>query len=165
MQYDCGITSDDPFADPRFRALHGGWRQGLSWDLIEEFGILAQTPGLPVEWIYAVFKWTPTWRRKFNRTFRGDHREEQGRHNAGTVKQGDGFRMLRAVGDLVAYKGAVPLWTQLELINDPRSDCSLAERFGVDRQKVRRWRTKAVFNPLTAERIVPNRGRPIPACK
>lgn len=89
MQYDCGITSDDPFADPRFRALHGGWRQGLSWELFDELAICAVTPGLPVEWLYAVFKWTPTWRKKFNSMFRGDRFAEQGRLNAGTIKQGN----------------------------------------------------------------------------
>lgn len=161
MRYDCGITSDDPFSDARFRALHRGWRGGLPYGLLYELHALAATPGLPIEWLYAVFKWTPTWRRRFKRHFTGDLYSELGLKNAATIVEGDGFRMLRAVGDVAGYIGAVPLWTQLELVNDPRSDCALARELGVNRQKLRRWRVNTVFHPLGGARVRANRGSPI----
>lgn len=161
MKYDCGITSEDPFLDPRFCAIHRGWRGGLSANVAYELHILASTPGIPIEWLYAVFEWTPTWRQSFNRNFRGGRHAELGLENAATVVEGDGFRMLRALGDIARYGGAVPLWTQLELANDRRSNSALARALGVDRQKLRRWRVNAVFDPLTGMRVRPNRGSPI----
>ena len=161
VRYDCGITGDAPFSDPRFRALYRGWRGGLPLGVGYELHILAATPGLPIEWLYAVFDWTPTWRLRFNRTFRSHQHTEHGLENAATVIEGDGFRMLRALGDMAGYIGAVPLWTQLELANDRRNDCALGRALGVNRQKVRRWRTNAVFDPLSLARMRPNRGSPI----
>lgn len=160
MHYDCGITSDDPFSDPRFRAIHGGWRRGLDALVLGQLLTLAATPGIPIEWLYAVFDWTPEWRRRFRRLNRSNFAED-GRRNAATIVQGDGFRMLRALGDMARYGGAVPLWTQLELQQDPRNDCALARAFRVNRQKLRRWRVKPVFDPLTGERVLPNRGTAI----
>ncbi len=81
--------------------------------------------------------------------------------NAATVVEGDGFRMLSALGNLASYAGAVPLWTQLELTNDRRSDSALSRALGVNRQKLRRWRLNTVFDPLTLERVRQNRGSPI----
>lgn len=161
MNYDCGITSDHPFSDARFRAIHGGWRGGLPYSLVDELQIFAATPGLPIEWIYAVFEWTPKWRRLFNRHIRGERFAELGVQNAASVTEGDGFRMLRALPDLAGYAGAVPLWTQLELQNDRRNDCVLGRALGVNRQKIRRWRANAVFDPLTFARVIPNRGTSI----
>src|SRR6478735_5671579 len=161
VRYDCGTTSDDPFSDRRFRAIHGGWRRGLDPLVAEDLLTLAATPGMPVEWLYAVFDWTPEWRRRFNRIRGNPYYAEEGRRNAATIVQGDGFRMLRALRDVAGYSGAVPLWTQFELQRDPRSDCALARMLGVNRQKLRRWRVNAVFDPLTFKRLRPNRGTAI----
>lgn len=59
------------------------------------------------------------------------------------------------------YAGPAPLATQLELMNDPRSDVAIGQALGgVCRQKVRRWRTRQVFCPLTGVRLVAPRGVP-----
>lgn len=160
MRYDCGITSEDPFSDRRFLALYGGWRRGLPNDVVCELYVLAATPGLPAEWFYAVFNWGRPWRRRFQ-YIRDNAKFEDGAENAATIVEGDGWCMLKAIPDLARYAKAIPLWTQLELLDDPRNDCVLARALGVDRQKVRRWRKKPVFDPLTANRLVPNRGTPI----
>lgn len=163
MKYDCGTTSEDPRSSRRFLALHRGWRNGqLGYDLLNELLILAATPGIPTEWLYAVFSWTPTWRRRFNHLTRGLKSEgfqDATRENAGSVRPGDGLRMIRLAGP--SYAGAAPLWTQLDLQHDRRSDKAIAADLEVDRLKVRRWRLNPIFDPLTFARLRPNRGTPI----
>ena len=80
-----------------------------------------------MEWLYAVFDWTPVWRRRFKGLARSRYAED-GQRNAASIVEGDGLRMLQALGDVASYRGAVPLWTQLELRKDPRNDCAMSTK-------------------------------------
>lgn len=141
MNYHCGILEGAPKWDP-FEVL-----------------ILAHTPGIPIEWIYAGLGLTQRRRKALRDMVTNSHNTdlpEAGQFNAASVVQGDGWAMLRAV--CPGYAGAAPLWSRIELQNDTRSNAAIAADLGVDWQKVRRWQKNAVFCPLTGSRIVPNRG-------
>ncbi|MFA7584921.1 MAG: hypothetical protein WCY11_01810, partial [Novosphingobium sp.] len=81
---------------------------------------------------------------------------EMGLANAQSVVPGDGMKMLAVV--CPRYAGAAPLWSQLELLNDKRSNGEIAAALQVHRDKVRRWRVNNVFDPLTGARQVSHRG-------
>lgn len=141
---------------------HAGILHGMpEWDRFQLL-VLVHTPGVPLEWVYAGAGLG--WRRRAklramidaNQT---DEWREFGRDNAASIEPGDGLAMLRAV--CPRYVGAAPMWSQLELQNDTRSDAEIAAGLGVDRQRVRRWRVNAVFDPLTGVRLRPNRGTPL----
>ena len=118
--------------------------------------VLANTPGIPLEWVYAAC-WVPRSRRARIREMIGaEGYSELGRDNANSVIAGDGLKLLRAIGP--AYSGPVPLWSQLELEADERSDRAIAEELGVNRLRVWRWRTNQIFDPLTGCRVVRSRG-------
>lgn len=124
--------------------------------------VLAFTPGVPLEWIYAALGLGWRTRPKLRSLIHGAETSEfsnLGRENAASVQQGDGWRMLQVV--CPGYSGPVPLWSKIELENDRRSDAVIAQVLGVDRKKVWRWRKNAVFCPLTGVRLVPNRGVPM----
>lgn len=141
---------------------HAGILDGeAKWDPLELI-VLGLTPGVPLEWVYAGAKLG--WRRRANLlglidANRSDEILEMARDNAASVAEGDGLKMLEAV--CPRYSGPAPLWSQIELQNDVRSNGAIARELGVHVDKVRRWRTKAVFDPLTGVRRVPNRGRSI----
>jgi hypothetical protein len=138
LHCDCGILSGAPAWHP------------------DEVIILALTPGIPVEWIYAALRLGPKRRRRLRDMMDGASCHELALENAASIVEGDGWRMIEAV--CPGYSGAAPLYTQLELRNDHRSDAAIARVLGVDRQKVRRWRVNPVFDPLTGVRLRPNRG-------
>lgn len=142
MKYHAGILHGWPDWSDRFQVL-----------------ILAHTPGIPLEWIYAALDLGWRRRRKLRAliasSVNGDFLEA-GRSNADSVEDGDGWKMLKVV--CPDYSGPVPLWSQLELQNDRRTDAAIAKLLGVDRKKVWRWRTNTVFDPLTLTRKIPNRG-------
>ena len=46
----------------------------------------------------------------------------------------------------------ISVWTEL-----------IGDALGVERQRVRRWQVRAVFDPLLRVRLIPNRGLPLPA--
>ena len=140
MQYDWGLTA----------VRYPSW---------EDISILANTPGVPLEWLYAACRVRISERASVRGQIGLPSLVELGKANAASVEGNDGFRLLEAVCPY--YSGPVPLWSQLWLRADPRSDVQLAEVLGVDRQKVRRWRSTMVFDPLTGARLIPNRGRPI----
>ncbi len=127
-----------------------------------ELVVLGLTPGVPLEWIYSAAGLGWRRRRKLLDLIdanRSDEILEKARENAASVVQGDGLLMLEVV--CPRYSGPAPLWSQIELQNDRRSDALVAAALGVSRKKVWRWRTNAVFDPLTCVRLVPNRGVPI----
>lgn len=138
---------------------HAGILDGRpEWDRLQAL-ILAHTTGVPIEWIYAGLGLGRVRRKHLQDMIAGTQTGEWpdlGRSNANSVVPGDGWRMIEAV--CPRYAGPAPLWTQLELRNDRRSDAEIARVLGVDRQKVRRWRVNAVFDPLTGVRLRPNRG-------
>lgn len=147
MKYHAGILDGQPV-----------------WDQVQAL-VLAHTPGVPLEWIYAALDIKEVRRRQL-RTMVANSLDtewaERGRENAQSVAPGDGFKMIEAV--CPAYAGPAPLWTQLELRNDRRSNAEIGRVLGVHREKVRRWRVNAVFDPLTGVRIRPNRGVKITDC-
>ena len=57
--------------------------------------------------------------------------------------------MLTAIREPGWYAGAVPLYAQLALQADRRSDAEIARVLGVAWHKVIHWRRNAVFCPLT----------------
>lgn len=140
--------------------FHAGLLTGTPcWTDRFEVAVLAHTPGVPVEWIYAAFGLEWRRRRSLLKLIAATDTEEYhelGRINAESVVPGDGWAMLVAVAP--KYAGAVPLAAQLELQGGTRSDGAVAEALGVSRSKVQRWRTRSVFCPLTGVRLVPNRG-------
>lgn len=124
--------------------------------------VLAHTPGMPLEWIYARlgFGWGRREKlRAMIHAVQSDEWSEMDKANAASVVQGDGWRMMTAV--CLGYSGPAPLWSKIELANDVRSDAAIGQVLGVYRKKVWRWRKNAVFCPLTGARLVPNRGRPL----
>jgi hypothetical protein len=162
MKYDCGTTRSAPHLDTIFRALYRGWRGVPEHIIKDELLVLGMTRGIPQEWLYAVFQWTPVWRTRFKRILLdADHARylDHASENEASVVPGDGIRMIRLAGP--HYAGAAPLWTQLDLQNQLRSDETIAAELGVNRQKVRRWRLNPVFDPVTGSRIRPNRGSSI----
>lgn len=150
MKYDAGILWGHP--DPSH---------------IRELLILAHTPGVPLEWIYAAIGFGARRRKKLVAKIDcGDvdflrQYQDLGRENAASVQPGDGWKMLQAV--CPRYSGPVPLWSQLELQGDRRSDAAIARALGVDRKKVWRWRQNPVFHPLSGARLIPNRGFALPS--
>lgn len=119
--------------------------------------MLVNTPGIPFEWMVHALK-LPRKRRQFARSLiDAADLVDAGRSNAETVVEGDGWKMILAVPP--AYSGAMPLWSQLELRADPRPAHEIAAVLGVHRLKVWRWRTKAVFDPVTGVRLLPPRGQ------
>lgn len=142
MKYHAGILHD--------------WPQ---WANQFQVAVLAFTPGVPIEWIYAALKLGHRRRLKLRKMIDRCQQSdfvELGLENAASVVQGDGMKMLQAV--CPGYSGAAPLWSQMELQNDQRTDGAIAAELGVSRQKVRRWRVNAVFDPLTSQRLIANRG-------
>lgn len=141
---------------------HAGILDGNpTWDPVEVL-ILAYTPGVPLEWIYAALGLGWMRRRRLRDMIHAAKSGEfpsLGQENAATVEQGDGWRMIAAV--CPGYAGPAPLWTQIELRNSARSDAANAALLGVDRQKVRRWRVNTIFDPLTGVRVRANRGVPL----
>lgn len=144
---------------------HAGILDGQpKWDQVQAL-ILAHTPGVPLEWIYAALGIKEVRRRQLRTMLensRGTDWADRGRDNADSVVPGDGFRMIEAV--CPGYSGPAPLWTQLELRNDRRSNVEIGRVLGVHREKVRRWRVNTVFDPLSGARIRPNRGVNITNC-
>lgn len=139
--------------------MHDHGLTGVSYPCYQDLEILANTPGIPIEWIYAACA-VPSFRRGYVRYHIGlPSLVEQGLKNAASVVKGDGMKLLKAV--VPGYSGAIPLWSQLELQTDGRSDGEIAQELGVDRLKVRRWRTNIVFDPITGGRLIGNRGRQI----
>ena len=126
----------------------------------DEALVLAFTPGIPLEWIYAAFRLGEKRRKMLRDMIDGadcDALADLGKANAASVVQGAGLKLIDAV--CPGYAGAAPLRTMIDLQADRRSDGAIARLLGVDRQKVRRWRTNHVFCPLTGVRVRPNRGR------
>lgn len=126
--------------------------------------VLAHTPGVPIEWIYAAARLGPRRRAKLRDLIHASQEGEfpiLGLENAQSVEPGDGWTMLTAVCPY--YSGPVPIWSQMFLRADPRSDAEIARVLGVDRKKIWRWRSRSVFDPLTMVRLVPNRGTRITA--
>lgn len=150
MLHDCGTTKPQPRCEPAFRAVLRGWAAGED---LTELMVLAHTPGIPRQWLYGVFEWTALWRRRFNVIFMSPTPEilAQGVLNAATVVQGDGLAMLAALGP---YHGQVPLWSTLDLQQDPRSDRVIAESLGLVKHRITVWRRARVFDPLTGGRLV-----------
>jgi hypothetical protein len=141
VKTDCGILAGTP-----------------RWDE-KDVTILAFTPGIPLEWVYAGVGLGVIRRRRLRDMIAAADPTALGalgRENAESVVTGDGWKMIEAVAP--GYAGAAPLWTQVELRLDPRSDGEIARVLRVDRHKVRRWRHNSVFCPLTGCRLVPNRG-------
>lgn len=141
MLIHSGILSQEPRFDP-FDAL-----------------VLAHTPGMPLEWIYAALRLGRGRRRTFRKMIDAANKaefERLGAENAQSAEPGEGLKMPEAV--CPGYAGAVPLYSQLDLRADPRSDGAIASEFGVSRFQVMRWRTRPVFCPLTGVRLIPMRG-------
>jgi hypothetical protein len=118
---------------------------------------LATTPGIPLEWIYAVLKLGRRRKDKLRELIRAADRV-LGKTNATTITLEDGHQMLLATPS--TYNGAVPLYVQLWLQQTIRSDQSIADELGTNRQKIQRWRTNHVFDPLTGQRLIPAKGVP-----
>lgn len=109
-----------------------GWPE---WDE-DEVRILANTPGIPIRWIYAALKLNQ-YRRKDVREMVGTDKV-RGRENAESVVFGDGWKMLLAV--CPNYRGPAPYWSTLELQMSQRKDWVQARRLGVSRHTIARWR-------------------------
>jgi hypothetical protein len=142
VNVDCGILSGAPRWKPRHDAL-----------------VLAFTPGIPLEWLYAALRLGSVRRRQLREMIAAADRTKLaalGQANAASVRHGDGWKMLQAVAPV--YAGAAPLWSQIDLCEDRRSDGEIGRELGVNRQKVRRWRVNSVFCPLTGVRLVGWRG-------
>jgi hypothetical protein len=141
MLFDAGILDREPKWDQR-HAL-----------------VLAHTPGIPLEWIYAALRLGEVRRAQLVAMVRntpdGEWRD-YGLKNAESIVAGDGWKMLEAV--CPRYAGPAPLWSQFDLQNSRRSDAANAALLSVNRKKVWRWRVNAIFDPLTGVRLVPNRG-------
>lgn len=141
MRADCGLT-------------------GVGVHCDDELLVLAHTPGIPREWIYAALGFQRHHRRRLADMINGANSAElndRGRENAMTVEAGDGWKMLQAV--VPDYAGAAPFWSQVELQLMARSNAVIGEILGVNQQRVRRWRTNIVFEPLSGLRLINNRGR------
>lgn len=161
MQYDCGITKvDDRFTpEPTLDSFFRGWQPGQD---ITELLVLVNTPGIPLQWVYAVLKLSNWYRAKLKAASESvsDEIKALGVENAKTVVMGDGMRMLRLLDHRDGYNGQVPLWSTLELQADPRSDRAVAEELGVRPGHVTSWRTSQVFDPLTGVRLKRPVGNP-----
>lgn len=141
---------------------HAGILDGRPrWADEGEVLILAHTPGVPLEWIYAAMDLGERKRARLRKLIDATQTGEfpgLGVENAASANEADGWRMLEVVGP--KYAGAVPLWSKLALCNDQRSAVAIAQVLGVNEKKVRRWRKNHVFDPLTGVRLIPNRGTP-----
>ena len=151
MRFDCGTTSEDFAKINRLRR----WRGALDPFTAEELAILAQTPGIPLEWLYRVFRLGDRNRIKLRCMIAAADLSEAGAANAVTVRPGDGLTMLALAQP---YSGAAPVWAKFDLQQDPRPDAEIAAELKSTRQQVQRWRTNHVFSPLTLERLIPMRG-------
>lgn len=151
MRFDCGTTSED-YA--KINALRR-WRGALDPHLAHELTVLAQTPGIPIEWLFHVFQIGPRKRERLRRMIAAENFAELAAVNAASVVRGDGLAMLALTP---GYSGAAPLWAKLDLEADPRSDDEIAKALRVNRLKVLRWRRNVIFCPLTGVRLVGTRG-------
>lgn len=116
MKYDLGTTSAAPDQDHRFCRVRHGWRGELEPELSRELVILCRTPGIPIEWLYQVFKWSPAMRRKVMALLNSvDDVNVQAEENRHSVTLEDGFAMLWVLDPPHGYHGAIPLWSQLAL--------------------------------------------------
>ncbi|WP_037500686.1 hypothetical protein [Sphingomonas jaspsi] len=118
--------------------------------------LLATTPGIPIEWVYALGGIGPKARKGLTNMIDAADPAE-GQVLAESLLPGDGLKMIAAV--CPDYAGAAPLWTQLDLKNDKRSAAAIARELGVHPKKVWRWRRNVIFDPLTGVRLVAARGR------
>jgi hypothetical protein len=142
MKYHAGILDGNP-----------------EWDPVQAL-VLAHTPGIPLEWLYAALGIKKRRRAKLIQMIADSPDGEfpmLGLENAASVTHADGWKMLEVV--CPGYSGPVALMSQMALRNDRRPDAIVAQVLGVDRKKVWRWRNNAVFDPLTGVRLVPSRGR------
>lgn len=152
MEHDCGTTSEDPYGDPRFNAVFRGWSR-LSPAVEQELVILMATPGIPLEWIYAVFKLDSRQRRKLwplPELFDAAKIDAAAKANALTVGAEDGLRMLRLASP---YQGPAPHWSRLALQMTPGSSVKVGTALGAKAESVRRWRRETVFDPMTLVRV------------
>lgn len=104
---------------------HAGILDGAAkWSSVDAL-ILAHTPGIPFEWIYAALGLGEIRRRRLRETVQktlGTDWTAQGVDNAASVEPGDGWKMLEAV--CPGYSGPAPLWAQIDLQKDTRSDAA-----------------------------------------
>ena len=112
---------------------------------------LAATPGVPLELAYAIGRIGKATRPSFLNLV-----SRSAPIDVTKLVQGDGIRMIRAAGP--GYVGPAPLWTKLDLLNDPRSSSAVGRELGVPGKRIRRWRKADVFCPLTFVRLIPPRG-------
>jgi hypothetical protein len=154
MLHDCGITrSDDPWLDWTFDAFYRGWVVDRN---LTELLILCHTPGIPIQWVFAVFKLSSYYRRKLRSALNEAPEEilRLAKENALTVQPGDGLRMLRVMDPREKYVGQVPLWTTLDLrALNLKDSKAFAQELGVDHSQIGQWRRSKVFDPLTGARI------------
>lgn len=124
----------------------------------EDLLVLALTPGVPVEYVWAIAGLG--WRRRNQLWDQMDGANADQRRaaalNAESMTQEDGWAMLLALPK--GYSGAVPLWSQLALQARAEPLGEISQQLGQDRQRVGRWRRKTVFCPLTGARLIGRRG-------
>lgn len=143
MRFDLGVTKD---------GFHLHW-----WDPVhlDELAVLGSTPGIPVEWLFALTG--AGWRRrKMIREMIDAADPVRGAENAATIEPGDGWKMIAAV--CPEYSGAPPLWSQLELQALNLTNAEIGRRLGISESKALRWRSQTVFDPLTGARLFGTRG-------
>lgn len=139
--------------------IHAGILDGKPRpDDLAELAVLALTPGIPFEWVCACARLGPVRRSRLKDAVTGPELRARGQANALSVVAGDGWRMLTAIPDRPAYRGAVPLYSQLELLADPRTNRAIASELRMDHQKLRRWRVVQVFAPVSGQRLIGRRG-------
>lgn len=73
--------------------------------------------------------------------------------NVASLEPDDGWAMMKAVKDLPAYRGAMPLYSSLWLQATPLMDHEVAALLGVSVARVKGWRATMVFDPLTGGRV------------
>lgn len=161
MKYDLGLTTTDPSRHEGYRLVFNGWRGALKGGYDRELAILCRTPGIPIEWVYAVFNLRAAVRRKLAKIILDrPSLENEVNENRDSICLQDGFAMLNAIPEPGRYQGAIPLWSQLALSQERKLDVDRATEFGVNPQKAQRWRTHQVYDPLTLRRVVSRRGNP-----
>jgi hypothetical protein len=138
VKYHAGILSGSPNRDDHVELL-----------------ILAHTPGIQFYWISAAVRLNQRQRVSLIEMIDdADTSEfrELGRENFASVEPGDGWKMLEAV--CPDYAKEVPLWSQLELRDSPRTDLRNALLLRVIPARIKRWRTKAIFDELTGRSLL-----------